>query len=97
MQKKSFFSEKNLAFQPSGLVNVGNFPPSVQANLFEMLTPEQQKYVRPILRVIKKPAQIVLCKALIEHIETGADTTPQDITLGAIFLYITRPGGVMDF
>ena len=33
------------------------FPPSIQSDLFNYLKPEQQEYIKPILRVMKKPAQ----------------------------------------
>ena len=40
-----------------------SFPPSVQSELFAYLKPEQQEFVKPILRMLKKPAQEELCVA----------------------------------
>jgi hypothetical protein len=68
------------------------FPPSVQSDLFNYLKPEQQEFVKPILRVFKKSAQEELCSALLDYLETGEATLPVDFTLGTMFMYLTRNG-----
>lgn len=68
------------------------FPPSVQSDLFNYLKPEQQEFVKPILRVFKKSAQEELCSALLDYLETGEATHPADFTLGTMFMYLTRNG-----
>ena len=45
------------------------FPPSVQADLFNYLKPTQQETLKPILRILKKPAQEELCTALLDNLE----------------------------
>ena len=70
-----------------------SFPPSVQSDLFNYLKPEQQEFVKPILRVLKKPAQAELCCSLLDYLESVEVIAPQDFTLGALFFYITRSGG----
>lgn len=69
------------------------FPQSVQSDLFNYLKPEQQEFVRPILRVLKKRAQEELCLSLLDYLENGEVIPPADFTLGALFFYITRAGG----
>jgi len=69
------------------------FPPSIQSDLFNYLKEEQKDFVRPILRVLKKPAQEELCTSLLDYLETGEVIPPADFTLGALFFYITRSGG----
>lgn len=69
------------------------FPPSVQSDLFNYLKPEQQEFIKPILRVLKKPAQTELCCSLLDYLESGEVIAPEDFTLGALFFYITRSGG----
>ena len=68
------------------------FPPSVQLDLFNYLRPEQQEFVKPILRVLKKPAQEELCCALLDYLEKGIELPPVDFTLSGLFIYITRAG-----
>lgn len=68
------------------------FPPSPQSDLFNYLRPEQQEFVKPILRILKKPAQEELCCALLDYLESGEVIPPADISLGGIFYYITREG-----
>ena len=46
--------------------------------------------MKPILRVLKKPAQEELCCALLDYLESGEAIPPADITLGGLFYYITR-------
>ena len=53
------------------------FPPSVQADLFNYLKPDQQKILKPILRIMKRPYQAKLCTALLDHLE-GHGTQPID-------------------
>ena len=68
------------------------FPPSPQSDLFNYLRPEQQEFVKPILRVLKKPAQEELCCALLDYLEKGIELPPVDFTLSGLFIYITRAG-----
>ena len=72
------------------------FPPSPQSDLFNYLRPEQQEFVKPILRVLKKPAQEELCCALLDYLESGEVIPPADISLGGMFYYITRAGMTED-
>ena len=65
-----------------------SYPPSPQSDLFKYLRPEQQEFVKPILRVLKKPAQEELCVALIDYLETGIPEPPVTFNLGVIFMYI---------
>lgn len=69
---------------------------SAQSELFCYLKPEQQEYVKPVLRVLKKPAQEELCVALLDYMETGEVILPADFTLAAFFYYLTRTGDVFD-
>lgn len=68
------------------------FPPSIQSDLFNYLKPEQQEAVKPILRVLKKPAQEELCCTLLDYMEQGEATPPSDLTLAAMYMYLTRVG-----
>lgn len=68
------------------------WPQSIQMDLFNYLRPEQQEFVKPILRVLKKPAQEELCCALLDYLESGEVIPPADISLGGMFYYITREG-----
>ena len=45
------------------------FPPSIQSDLFNYLKPEQQDTLKPILRIIKRPYQAMLCEALLDYLE----------------------------
>ena len=69
-----------------------SFPPSIQSDLFNYLKPEQQEVVKPLLRVLKKPAQEELCCTLLDYMEQGQATPPADLTLAAIYLYLTHAG-----
>ena len=53
------------------------YPQSVQSDLFGYLKPAQQEFIRPLLRALKKPAQV----------ELG-----NDVVVGGTFIYITRFG-----
>lgn len=66
---------------------------SVQEYLFSYLKPEQQEFVKPILRVLRRNAQRELCYSLLDYLESGDILPPADITTGALFFYITRAGG----
>lgn len=68
------------------------FPPSIQSDLWNYLKPEQQEQMKPILRVLKKPAQYELCCSLLDYMESGEVLPPSDLTLAAIFMYLTREG-----
>ena len=45
------------------------FPQSIQSDLFDYLKPEQQEILKPILRIIKRPYQAMLCGALLDYLE----------------------------
>ena len=45
------------------------FPPSIQSDLFNYLKPEQQEKLKPILRIVKRPYQAILCEALLDYLE----------------------------
>lgn len=45
------------------------FPPSIQSDLFNYLKPEQQEMLKPILRIVKRPYQVMLCEALLDYLE----------------------------
>lgn len=45
------------------------YPPSIQGDLFNYLKPEQQETLKPILRIIKRQYQAMLCAALLDFIE----------------------------
>lgn len=72
------------------------FPPSTQSDLFNYLKPEQQEFLRPILRVLKKPAQEELCCALLDYLETGKPLAPDDLTLASLFIFVTHTGCLAD-
>ena len=56
------------------------FPPSVQADLFNYLKPAQQETLKPILRLIKRPYQAVLCTSLVDYLEgNGLDELAEPI------------------
>ena len=69
------------------------WPQSIQMDLFNYLRPEQQEFIKPILRVLKKPAQEELCCSLLDYMESGEILPPEDFILGALFFYVTRSGG----
>lgn len=73
------------------------FPPSIQSDLWNYLKPEQQEFIKPILRILKKPAQQELCCSLLDFMETGDALPPTDLTLAAIFMYLTREGLPEDY
>ena len=68
------------------------FPPSVQSDLWNYLKPQQQEQLKPILRVLKKTAQEELCCSLLDYMETGTVLPPSDLTLAAMYMYLTRVG-----
>ena len=74
----------------AGLAEACVFPPSVQSDLFSYLKPWQQEFVKPLLRVLKKPAQAELCDALMDYLETGQIDPPQNIALGGLYYFITQ-------
>ena len=45
------------------------YPPSVQGDLFNYLKPEQQETLKLILRIIKRPYQVMICEALLDYLE----------------------------
>ena len=51
------------------------YPPSVQGDLFNYLKPEQQETLKLILRIIKRPYQVMICEALLDYLE-GNGTQP---------------------
>lgn len=66
------------------------FTPSIQSALFNYLKPEQQEFIRPILRVLKKTAQEDLCTSLLDYMETGKVIITDNVVLGGMFTYLTR-------
>lgn len=56
------------------------------------LTKEQEAYIRPLLRILKKSYQEELGTALMTYIKTGIVHIPEDIMLGAMFMQLTRVG-----
>ena len=68
------------------------YPRSVQSDLFGYLKPAQQEFVRPLLRALKKPAQVELCCMLLDYMETGDVELGNDVVVGGTFIYITRFG-----
>ena len=62
---QNFFSKLSTAFGASDFV----YPPSVQGDLFNYLKPEQQETLKPILRIIKRSYQTMLCVALLDYLE----------------------------
>jgi len=66
------------------------FPHSIQSDLFCYLKPEQQSFIKPILRVLKKPAQEELCCMLLDYMETGEVQMTNDVVVGGMFGYLTR-------
>lgn len=66
------------------------FPPSIQSDLFNYLKPEQQDFIKPILRVLKKPAQEELCCMLLDYMESGEVIMTNDVVVGGMFNYLTR-------
>jgi len=70
------------------MANDFTFPPSVQADLFNYLTEEQQAFLKPILRILKLWAQEELCIALIDYLETGNPEPPATNPLNSMFYFI---------
>ena len=66
------------------------YPRSVQSDLFGYLKPAQQEFVRPLLRALKKPAQVELCCMLLDYLETGHVDWSGNILLDSFFTYVTR-------
>ena len=66
------------------------YPRSVQSDLFGYLKPAQQEFVRPLLRALKKPAQVELCYMLLDYMETGEVELGNDIVVGGMFIYISQ-------
>ncbi len=66
--------------------------PTVQGLLFDYLRPEQQEFIRPVLRAFKKKMQVQLCVALLDYMETGEAVVPENIQVGAAFFFLTRYG-----
>lgn len=56
------------------------------------LRPEQVVYLSGYLRVLKRKYQEELCVALMDYMETGIPCIPEDITIGALFMILTRIG-----
>lgn len=62
---------------------------SPQADLWNYLKPEQQRVMRPILRKLKNHAQVDLCVALLDYMETGEQPHFDDVLIGGLFGYLT--------
>lgn len=71
-------------------VRVNHWPSSPQSDLWEYLKPEQQRVMKPILRVLKKPAQVTFCVALLDYLETGELPFFDNLLLGGVFHYLTN-------
>jgi len=63
-----------------------------QSALFGYLTPEQQIFVRPVLRTLKRWAQDELCCALLDYMETGEESTFDNVMMQCAFCYLTGAG-----
>lgn len=68
------------------------FPSSLQSELWNYLKPGQQEQLKPILRILKKPAQMELCCSLLDYMDSGTPLPPANFTLAALFMYLTRVG-----
>ncbi len=68
------------------------YPPSVQSDLFNYLSPEQRELVKPVLRILKRACQEELCLALLDYMESGAAAVPSELMLGSLFFYLTGDG-----
>ena len=66
------------------------WPNSVQVDLFNYLKDEQKEFIKPILRVLKKPAQEELCCMLLDYMESGEVIMSNDVVVGGMFNYLTR-------
>ena len=66
--------------------------PTMQDQLFDYLRKEQQERVRQVLGALKKRAQAELCVALLDYMETGIAVIPENVLVGAAFMYLTRYG-----
>ena len=62
---------------------------SFQAILFDYLNVEQREKIRPILRVLKKPAQVDLCVSLLDYLEAGLVDPPTRIPLRGFYYHLT--------
>lgn len=70
------------------------FPPSLQSELFNYLKPEQKEFVKPLLRVLKKPAQEELCCMLLDYMEARPFDMGNDQVVGGLFYYMTNNPGI---
>ena len=66
------------------------YPRSVQSDLFGYLKPAQQEFVRPVLRALKKLAQVELCCMLLDYMETGEVELGNGVGVGGMFIYISQ-------
>ena len=62
---------------------------SFQSTLFDYLNEEQREKIRPILRVLKKPAQVDLCVSLLDYLEAGLVEPPTRIPLRGFYYHLT--------
>ena len=62
---------------------------SFQSTLFDYLNEEQREKIRPILRVLKKPAQVDLCVSLLDYLEAGLVDPPTRIPLRGFYYHLT--------
>ena len=88
---KSIFKQKIMIMKREKKDNF-DYPRSVQSDLFGYLKPAQQEFVRPVLRALKKLAQVELCCMLLDYMETGEVEMGNDIVVGGAFLFLTRFG-----
>lgn len=61
---------------------------SLQAMLFARLKPEQQEFVRTVLRVMKKTAQAKLCSMLLDYLEGNGNQPACNPVLDALCLSV---------
>ena len=61
---------------------------SFQSTLFDYLNEEQREKIRPILRVLKKPAQVDLCVSLLDYLEAGLVDPPTRIPRRGIYYHL---------
>ena len=81
--RKNFFRENGCEGEPRQEQS------SFQATLFDYLNEEQREKIRPILRMLKKPAQVDLCVSLLDYLEAGLVDPPTRIPLRIFYYYLT--------
>jgi len=67
-----------------------SFGSSAMRDLYNYLNPDQKEFIKPILAVLNEEAQIMLCTALLDYLETGKPSVPENVMLGGCFYYLTN-------